>query len=299
MNYVIARRPVNWKTKNAYIMISPGMLLLFIFLIVPIIYALYISFTEFKSGAFVFVGLNNFKILLKSKIFWVSLLNTFYYTVGVIIPSIAVSLFIAMGLNRKGGYAATLRTIYFLPVAISEAIAAAIWQSVLNPDVGIANYILQLLHLPKIGWYADFNWAMPTLIMVSLWKNVGYYMIIFLAGLQTIPQEYYEAASIDGANWWQSFRNITVPLLRPSLFFVYITSIIFSFRVFTWIYVMTQGGPGYSTMVTVYYIYREGFQRSHFGLASAISTILLLILMILIVSQMRQFRLFKTEEEFR
>ncbi len=274
----------------------PGLILLSLFVIIPILYSFYISFTEFKSGTFLFNGFKNFDNLIKDRIFWLSIGSTLYYTGGVVIPSIVISLFLAISLNKQGPLYTVLRTVYFLPVAISEAVAAAIWVSVLNPEVGIANYILELFKLSKIGWYADYNWAMPTLIMVSLWKNVGYYMVIFLAGLQTIPPYYEEAAKIDGANRWHIFKNITLPLLRPSLFFVYITSIIFSFRVFIWIFVMTQGGPGYSTMATVFYIYREGFKRFHFGYASTISVMLFLILLVFIVIQLKYFRMFETKE---
>lgn len=288
----------NMKIKkiNFLFFLIPGLILLLLFVIVPILYSFYISLNEFEQGSFIFSGFSNYIKLLTNKVFWISIGNTFYYTVGVMVPSLAISLLIAIGLNRKSWGCTILRTIYFLPVAVSEAVAAAIWVSVLNPEVGMANYFLEILHLPKIGWYTDYNWVMPTLIMVTLWKNVGYYMIIFLAGLQTIPPYYKEAAKIDGANNWHIFKNITLPLLKPSLFFVYITSILFSFKVFTWIYVMTQGGPGYSSMVTVFYVYREGFKKFQFGYASATSVVLFLILLVFIIIQLKYFKMFETKD---
>jgi len=264
-----------------------GFSLLLVFTILPIGYSIYLSFFEFKFGRFVFTGISNYVQLLQNELFKSSLVITLYYTIGSLVPSIALALALAWALNRTGVIYSILRSTYFFPVAISPVVAAAIWRAFLNPDVGLANYVLELLGLPKFGWYTTESGALLTLIIVTIWKNVGYYMVILLAGLQNIPKELYEAARLDGANEWRTFWHIALPLLKPSLTFVYIVGFIFSFNVFDLAFVLTKGGPGYATMVTVYYLYREGFIRFRVGYAAAISTVLLIIVFLFILSQMR------------
>lgn len=254
----------------------------------PVFYAFYVSLLDWNyiSPNPEFVGFANYAALLKDSDFVTSLLNTVYYVVGTVPTSMAVALVVAILLNQKIRGLAWYRTVYFLPVITAANAVAIIWFWIYHPDYsGLLNGILDKLGLPIQSWLLDPKWAMPCIILMSIWKGLGYNVVIFLAGLQNISSEYYEAAQIDGARGWSIFRYITWPLLSPTTFFVLIISVIGSFQVFSQVYVMTRGGPLKSTLVVVYYLYKVGFEDFKMGYASAMAYALFVIIFALTLLQ--------------
>jgi multiple sugar transport system permease protein len=219
-----------------------------------------------------------------------SLKNTAIFTVGVVGLETPLALLIAIVLTRKLRGLALYRAAFFMPAVTSTIAVAVVWSWVFDPQYGIINQALAVFGITGPGWLNDSQWALPAIIIMSIWKNAGYHMVIFLAGLQDIPESYYEAAAIDGASSWQKFRNITWPLLTPTTGFVLITNVIFSFQVFGPVYVMTSGGPMRATSVVVYYLYKRAFQFREMGYASAIAWVLFLIILVLTVLQFRYTR---------
>ena len=259
----------------------PSALVLFIFVIIPVVSALLLSFSEWELLATKgqhFIGLGNYIDLLTDKEFWNTIKNTLYFGVVKIPADIILSLLVAMLLNRKIRGLSFYRTMYFLPVITSTVAVSAVWRYVYDPNFGFANVVLGWLGISPQTWLYSPRLAMPAVILVALWKGLGYDIIIYLAGLQGIPRIFYEAAEIDGANAWQQFRNITWPLLSPVTYFIFTMSIINSFKVFGQIHVLTpDGGPLKSTEVMVLFIYRQAFQEYHFGRAAAAAFILFAI----------------------
>lgn len=223
------------------------------------------------------VGISNYQSLINDEVFWKVLWNTIYYTLGTVPIGIIISLLLAIALNQKIKGIKIFRTAYFLPVISSAVAVAVVWQWVYNPEFGLLNYLLSFVGIEGPNWLTSKNWAMPAVIITGIWKNLGFNMLLFLAGLQGIPEVYYEAARIDGANWWNQFKNITIPLLSHTTFFVVIMSVINSFQVFDQIYIMTGGGPARSTSVMVHYLYQNAFEYFKMGKASAIAYILFIL----------------------
>ena len=281
------RRPA--ETRTAVFFLLPAFAVIFLFHVIPAFYAWYISFFKFDNlSPMIFTGLSNYARLLKDEMFWKSLFNTFYFAAGTIPLSIIISVFIAVLLNQKIRGLSFFRTAYFLPVITSMNAVAMVWLWIFQPDIGLLNYILGFFGVSRINWLMDPVWAMPAVIMVSVWKNIGYNIIIFLVGLQTIPGEYYEAAQLDGAGDMQTFKHVTWPLLMPTVFFVTLISLINSFHTFTQIYMLTpDGGPLKSTSVIVFYLYENAFKNFDMGYASAISFVVFLITFVLTVLQNR------------
>lgn len=267
-----------------HLYISPWLLGFLIFTLWPIIQSLYISFTDWEMQLNVipkFIGISNYKnLLFDDPLFWISLKNTFYYAFGSVPLGLLLALILALLLNQKLRGITIFRTIFYLPSVISGVAVALLWVWIFNPNFGIVNAILARLGLPTPGWLTDPTWAMPALIIMSLW-GVGGSMLIFLAGLQGIPTEFYEAAEIDGANWWSKFKHITIPLLSPTIFFNLVMGIIGSFQVFTNVYIMTSGGPGTATLVYVLYLFQNAFLYFKMGYASAMAWILFVIILVL------------------
>ncbi len=266
---------------SGYAFLAPSFIVLAVFTYFPVVYALGLSFFKWRilRGEPMFNGLTNYQLLLTSEDFWQAIWNTVYFAVGSIPTGMAIALFIALLLNRPMRMLAIYRTAYFLPTVTSMVAVSVVWMWIYHPDVGLMNYILQLLHLPAIRWLNDPRWAMPALILLGIWKGLGYNVIIYLAGLQNIPQHLYEAAQIDGANRWQLFRNVTWPLLTPTSFLILVMAVINSFQAFTEFHVMTQGGPLGSTTVIVYYLYQQAFQQFNMGYGSALAIVLFLIIL--------------------
>ena len=239
------------------------------------------------------LGLANFVRLVSDEDFWHSLRATLYYILGSVPLGIVFSLALALALNQKLRGIAIYRTIYFIPVVSSMIAVALMWRWMYNPTAGILNYgldqIFKFLHLPFTppDWLQSRTWAMPAIILMSVWKSLGYNMVLFLAGLQGISTHLYEAAEIDGATSWHKFRRITLPLLTPTTFFIVIISIIGSFQIFEQAYIMTQGGPARATVTTVYYIYENGFQWYKMGYASAVAWVLFALILVVTLVQWR------------
>ncbi|WKV10161.1 sugar ABC transporter permease [Thermoanaerobacterium sp. CMT5567-10] len=269
-----------------YLFLLPNIIGFLIFVLGPALASLILSFYDWNLfNTPNFVGVGNYVKILHDNTFWQSLFNTIYFTIGSVPFSIVLSLILAVALNQKIKGLTLFRTIYFLPVVSSMVAIALVWRWMYNNDYGILNSLLSQLHLPTVNWLSSTTWAMPAIILMSIWKSLGYDMVIFLAGLQGIPNSYYEAAKIDGASGFQLFRYITIPLLSPTTFFVTIISLISSFQVFDQAYVMTDGGPANKTMTIVYYLYRSGFSYYKMGYASAVAWALFIIILILTIIQ--------------
>lgn len=270
----------------AFLLLLPNLLGFFIFIMFPVLGTFYISFTDWDmAGDMKWVGLANYKTLFQDDIFRKVLWNTLYYSVVSVPLGIIMSLLLAVFLNQKLKFMRFYRAAFFMPVISSFVAVAVIWQWIYNPDFGLLNYFLSWFGIDGPSWLTSSVWAMPAIILTSVWKNLGYNMLIFLAGLQGISESYYEAADIDGAKWYTKFWHITVPLLSPTTFFVTVTSIIGSFQVFDAVYLMTQGGPARATSVLVHYIYQTAFQYLDIGYASAMAYILFFLVLIVTLIQ--------------
>ncbi|MBP5468849.1 MAG: sugar ABC transporter permease [Candidatus Riflebacteria bacterium] len=265
---------------GAYLYLMPVIIILFVFHVFPIFMALGVSFYEWDLiGKPEFVGAGNYTRLLDDPMFWKSIWNTIYYAAVSIPLTIFLSMGIAILLNNPIRGLGFYRTAYFIPVVTSINAVAIVWNFIYHPDFGLLNKVLGLFGIDPIAWLQDPNWAMPAIILMSVWKGLGNNIIIFLTGLQNIPKHLYEAARIDGANRWQQFRHITWPMLSPTTFFIFTMSVIGSFQVFSQVYMMTpRGGPLKSTMVVVYYLYRKAFDQFEFGYALAMAFVLFLII---------------------
>ena len=244
--------------------------------LVPVVLLFYYAFTSWDVfGGAEWTGLANFRQLLRDASFWTAMTNTVYYTALHIPLTLAASLGLALLLNRRLRGVAFFRTVAFFPYITSIVAIAQVWNMLFSPTYGPFNAALRAIGIDNPpGWTTSGDWSMPAVIIVGTWREMGYYMLLFLAGLQTIPGQLYEAATVDGANAWQRFRSVTLPGLRPTTFFVTVMLTIGSFKVFDLILVMTDGGPGQSTLVLSQYIYQKGFEENQFGYASAVSVVL-------------------------
>ena len=271
-----------------YIFIAPNVVVFAVFMFVPILLAFYISLNEWTLiGTPTFVGLGNYLDMLEDSEFLRAFYNTGVYTLGTVPTSIALGLVVALGLNRKLPGRTLLRSIFFVPVIISLVAVALIASWIFNDNYGIINAALSAVGMGDVPWLSSARWAMISLIIATLWIRLGFNMVIYLAALQSIPTELYDAARVDGASGWRRFRHITWPLLGPTTFLLVIINIIYSLHVFDLIYVMTGGGPGFSTTVLVQYIYQMAFTEGQMGYASAIGVVLYLLLLIFTVFQWR------------
>jgi multiple sugar transport system permease protein len=233
------------------------------------------------------VGLSNYTELISSPVFWKTLKNSIVFILGYLPIAYFLGLCAALALNNKFKGSSFLRAAYFLPVITSWVIVSLLWKWILNPQGGIVNSLLFEVGISGPGWWTSTTWAMPTVIIASVWKDFGYVMLILLAGLQSIPPEYEEAASIDGANRFQILRSITLPLLTPATFFVIVISLINNFQVFDQIYLMTDGGPEGSTSVLVQQIVKNSFAYGRMGYASAMSMVLFAIILSITLIQLK------------
>lgn len=275
-------------TIAAWIFLTPALLLLGIFLFYPIVYLFILSFTSgnFSAAGMHWVGGRNYLRLIFDPDFWQVIGNTIYFTAATVLPSLVIPLILAVLLNQSLALRGLLRASYFLP-SITSMVAVGLGFRWLFQTQGPVNELLITLGLEPIAWLSSTVWAMPVLILLSSWKQLGFNLVVFLAGLQTIPQSRYEAAELDGANNWQQFRHITLPGLRPTLIFAAVTTAIFTLRSFEQVYIITGGGPLNSTNLLVYYIYQEAFARFDFGYAAAAATVLLVIAVVLVYLQLR------------
>jgi len=265
----------------------PAFTAIIVFFFLPVIAALFISFTDLDIYALGdlsktrFIGFNNYLRLFEDPLFWTALKNTFYFVLVAGPLSIGISLSAALLLNSKLiRFKGLFRLTYFMPVVTTLVAVAIVWRFIYHPKFGILNYLLSFLGLNPIDWLGDPIWAMPAIILMSVWKSFGYNMIIFIAGLQNIPEHLYEAAVIEGANRWQQFKSITLPMLAPTTLFVSIITMIGFFQLFAEPYVMTQGGPLNKTLSIVYYMYQEGFRWWNMGYSAAIAFVLFFIILL-------------------
>lgn len=266
----------------AWIFILPAILGTLIFIVIPVICSFGLSFTKWDLlNPIQFVGLENYRVIFQEELFYKILVNTIVFALSTSILGVIIPLILADILNRKIRGSEFYKTAYFLPFITPMIVIGIVWQWIFDPNIGFLNTILNL----NINWLYDTNFAMPALIIVSVWKLIGYNMIIFLSGLSGISQSLFEAAKIDGANSFQVFKNVTIPMLSPTIFFVIIITAISSFQVFDLVYLMTQGGPLDSTNVLVYAIYKNAFEYFNAGKASAIAYVLFFIILILTLIQ--------------
>ncbi|RFP18336.1 MULTISPECIES: carbohydrate ABC transporter permease [unclassified Duganella] len=280
--------------RAAWCFAGPALLVISVFFFLPVLAALVMSLTDFDIYALAdlrnlrFVGLRNYVELLQTPLFWQALGNTLYFVVAGVPLSIAASLGAALLLHsRLTRFKGLFRTAFFAPVVTSLVAVAVIWRYLLHTRYGMINHGLELLGISPVDWLNDPHWAMPAIILFALWKNFGYNMIIFLAGLQSIPDDLYEAAGLDGAGVWQQFRYITWPMLGPTLLMVSILSMSGYFQLFAEPYVMTQGGPVQSTVSVLYFMYEQGFKWWNLGAASAVAFVLFAIMFCVTLLQLR------------
>jgi multiple sugar transport system permease protein len=265
---------------SAWLYLTPALVLLTIFVFYPTIQLVINSFYEMDGmGTKFFIGIENYQMLFTDEEFWNTVKNSFVFIFTTVPIGMGVSLGLALLINKNIKGKGIFRTIFFSPVVTSLVAAGLIWVWLLNKDYGIINVLLQNAGFEKIPWLVDEKYAMLSVIMMTIWKDAGYNMILFLAGLNNISDSYYEAAEIDGANTWQKFWGVTWPLLMPTTFFILVVRIIFSFRTFEQIYAMTKGGPYGSTSVFVYYIFDKAFNQFELGYGSAAAVILLIIVL--------------------
>jgi multiple sugar transport system permease protein len=287
------------KQWTAYLFIAPVFLLFSIFTVFSVGYAFWLSFHKWNilEPAKPFVGLDNYSRLLRDDRFHEATLNTLYYTALSVPLTIVLGLAVALLLNNQIRARGVFRTMFYLPVITPLVIASIIWKWVYNGDYGLLNYYLLKVHLidEPLLWLADKNLAMPSVIITSVWKSVGFAMVVYLAGLQSIPEDYYDAAKIDGATGWRRLKDITIPLLSSTTLFLFVISMLGSFQVFTQIFIMTNGGPLGKTRTIVWYIYTTAFKDFNMGYAAAMAFALFAMML---VFTLLQFRFLRREIEY-
>ena len=283
------------KQKSAYMFIAPSFLLFTVFLIVPVFASLYWSFTEYNIlQPPKFVGFQNYaNILFHDPRFWKAMTNTVIFVIGTVPTSIVISLLLAMAIDQNIRFKNWFKTFFFIPSITSIIAISVIWKWLYaSGKYGLFNHFLSSIGIPPVNWLG-VDWTLPSIIMMSVWGGLGYNMILFIAGLQGIPQVFYEAAEVDGASDWDKFRNVTLPLLRPTMLFVSIMSIISAFQVFEQVYIMTYnsegavGGTLDCALTVVAYLYETGFQRFSMGYASALAYLIFFVLFIVTIINMK------------
>lgn len=282
------RIPAGW------LFLAPALLVIGAFFFLPVVASFLLSLTDFDIYAVAalenarFVGIGNYRDLMRDALFWTALKNTFYFVLVGGPLSVAASLGAALLLNaRLVRFKSLFRTIYFAPVVTTLVAVAVVWRYLYHPRFGLLNYVLGWVGIGPIDWLGDPAWAMPAIILLAVWKNFGYNMIIFIAGLQSIPRYLYEAAELDGAGAWQQLRHITLPMLAPTFLFVGIITMIGYFQLFAEPYVMTQGGPLHATLSVVLHMYEQGFRWWNLGYAASIAFVLFVIILIGTLVQLR------------
>jgi multiple sugar transport system permease protein len=281
-----AARPMRFSLRKrgilaGYLFIAPVILGYLIWVAGPMLVAIWLSLTEWDMlRPATFVGLSNYQQMLHDDLFWKSLAVTFYFTLVSVPLSLALSFAVALLVNVNLRGIALFRMLFYLPSIVPLVVNAVLWLWIFNSELGLLNAVLHWFGIPKVLWFQDSNWAMPALIIMSQW-SIGGSMIIFLAGLQGIPQHLYEAAEIDGANYWQRFWNVTIPMMSPVIFFNLVIGLIGALQTFVPGYLMTQGGPQNSTLFYGLYIFRSAFRDFKMGYAAALSWVLFAIVLLL------------------
>ena len=268
----------------AALMLLPSLVFLALFTYWPILRSVWFSFHDVMLGSpeIFFLGLENYTRLLADGLFWKSFGNTAMYTLLTIPLSIICALLLAVALDTRLRGMAFYRSAFFYPVMIPSVAAGMVWVFLYAPGYGPINGLMAALGLPRLEWLYDRSWAMPAIILMSIWKYAGYFMLILLAALQLVPRDLYEAARLDGVSATRQLLHITIPLISPTLYFVIIIGVLHSYQIFDYVYVMTQGGPADATNVLTFYIYQNAFQFQDIGYASAVANALLVFIMALI-----------------
>ena len=276
-------------TFAGYLFLLPNIIGFLVFSSIPVLVTFGISLLDWDMiRTPTFVGVGNYAVLLgQDEIFRQVLGNTAFYVIGTVPAGMALSLLLALAMNSKVPGITIFRGIFFIPVITSAVAVAMIFRWLYNRDFGLVNIALTFVGLPSIPWLSSTAWAMPAVILMAIWKRVGYDMVIYLAGLQAIPPQLYEAAEIDGAGRWHRFRHITLPLLTPTTFFILVISVIGSFQVFDLAFILTSGGPGNATNTIVMYVYNQAFQFFHMGYAAAVAWVLFAIILTITLVQWR------------
>lgn len=289
------RSQKKWKkgmNKNIwpYLFLLPALALYVIFYVFPFLYSFRLSFMEWNliSPDMEFVKGQNYQDIWSDPVFWKATLNTVIYVIGTVPLAMIIGLLLAVFVESfSGKIREVYRLLLFIPVVASIAVTSLIWQLLMNPDHGWLNEVLGLVGISSLNWLNDPDIALWSLIIIGIWKAVGYNMILYIAGLKGIDHQLYEAASLDGASKWKQFTQITIPMLSPISVFVFVISVIQSFQVFTTIHLITQGGPNNATNMVVYQIYEEAFKFFNIGKASALSIILFVIVLVITIVQIR------------
>ena len=275
------------RTGEIALYLFPSLLLLSVFTYWPAMRALVTSMFEWNISRPHprFAGIHNYVVLLGDPVFHLVMRNTALLAVAAIPVSMVLALMFAILLNERLGF---LRPVYraavFYPTMVPMAAAAMLWVWLFNPGIGLVNYYLARFGIPRVEWLYDMRWALPAVMVTWIWKNVGYFAILYLAGLQAIPSDLIEAASVEGASFWKRLRHVTLPLLGPTTLFVFVVALISSFQIFDAVHIMTQGGPGDRTNVAVYYLYQQGFRFWDVGVASAVRVLFVVLLLLLITA---------------
>jgi multiple sugar transport system permease protein len=283
-----------WRERTAYLFIAPGVIIFSIFTFAAGAFAFYLTFHRWSiiEPDKPFVGFDNYKYLAEDERFQKAVLNTIYFTGASVPITMAIGLLLALLLNQPLRFRGVFRTMYFLPVVTPFLVSAILWKWLYDSDNGLINYYLLKGHIidEPLLWLSSQNLAMPAVIIMSIWAGVGFSMVIYLAGLQAIPEELYESAKIDGAGAFARFWHITVPMVRPTTLFLLVIGIIGSLQVFTQIFIMTQGGPVDKTTTMVYYIYLWAFKYYDMGYAATLAFALFIMLLAVTVFELRMFR---------
>lgn len=281
---LVEEKVIGNQDRMGRLFVAPPVILFLVFTLLPMIMAIGLSFAKYDViNPPRFAGLANFEKMLRDDFFWIALKNTCVYTLMYVPAGLLLSLGAAMFLNADQKMVGLFRTLFYLPVLSSTVATATLWFWILNPQLGLLNGVLELFGIPGKAWLYDSKLAMFSIVLMSLWAGFGGNMMIFLAGLKGIPQIYYEAAQIEGANRWQMFTKITMPSITKTTFLVSTMLIIGTFQVFDQAFVLTKGGPGNATITIVYYIYNNGFKNLDMGYASSISLVLFAIILVMTI----------------
>jgi ABC-type sugar transport system permease subunit len=289
------RRRLNRRALAGYAFVSPALVFLLVFALFPFLFTLWVSIHDWNMltpiGTMPFRGLDNYRYLLnEDPLFRQTFKNTVYFTVGNVGLSVILALGLALLLNSPIKLRPFWRAAFFAPYITAPVAIAIVWRNILDPDYGLANGVLAQFGVPAQPFLSGLNQAMPSMIAVAIWQGIGYYMIIFLAGLQAIPADLYDAAKLDGAGAWTLFRSITVPLLRPTMLFVIVINTLNSLQVFDLPYVLTQGGPVNQTNTLVFYMFNTAFKFLRMGRATGMAVMLFLVILVMTLIQLRLLR---------
>ena len=276
------------KRLTPYLLVSPYLLHVAVFVLFPVVFSVVLTFHSWNIiSPMQYVGLANYERLFKDRLFWQAIYNTLRFLVVHIPLQILIALALAELLNRTVRGASFFRAAFFLPVIVSGVVVTILWQQLLSFNSGLLNRLLIAIALPRVAWLDDPAIAMYSIAVMATWKNVGLYVILFLVGLQSVPEQYYEAADMEGATNWQKFRYITLPIINPTIFTVVVLSTISGFSLFIEPYIMTEGGPMNTTLSAVMYIYKQAFQYYHMGYSATLGFCFALIILFVVVIQKR------------